>query len=503
MTGPVPRSAKRENGPVPRSAKREGGWRSHTVRVRLTLWYVVAMMLVLSVYISIVFVFVSRNAAQTLDQQLRRDFQLAAATVDVGPDGHVIWPPEPLLVTGDEELPWVQVWTGDGRLLLFQSNEAQRRHVPDSISLVAGPITRLPGATGGVPEDDRGVIASFPIEGEASAMRILARRSSIRDQSFILQVGRSEAAMQQGLRSLAVVMLFGFPIAIAVAGLGGYVLAQRALMPIERMTERARHITAERLADRLPVHNPDDEMGRLAGVFNETLARLEASFEQMRRFTADVSHELRTPLTAIRSVGEVGLRGQRDEHAYRAIIGSMLEESDRLASLVDRLLALSRAETGSVAARREPLNLSLLADEVAAHLGVLAEEKRQSIVVENPVAVEALADRHGLRQAAINLVDNAIKFTPAGGRIQLVVREEPDGAVLDVIDSGPGVPAGARERIFDRFIRADSGEAGTGLGLSIAKGAVDNSGGRLTLESSGESGSTFRIWLPKAVTPSV
>jgi signal transduction histidine kinase len=471
----------------------------HTVRVRLTLWYVAAMMLVLGVYISLVFIFVSRNAVETLDQQLRRDFQWAAATVDVGPDGHVIWPAEPLLITGQEELPWVQVWTGEGRLLLFQSNEAQRRHVPDSLSLVAGPVTRLPGATG-VPEDDRGVVGSFPIEGESSAMRILARRSSIRDQSFILQVGRSEAGMKEGLRSLAVVMLFGFPIAIAVAGLGGYVLAQRALMPIERMTERARHITAERLAERLPVHNPDDEMGRLAAVFNETLARLEASFEQMRRFTADVSHELRTPLTAIRSVGEVGLRGHRDAQAYRTIIGSMLEESDRLASLVDRLLALSRAETRSIPAKREPLNLSQLADDVAAHLAVLAEEKRQSIVVTNPVAVEALADRHGVRQAVINLVDNAIKFTPAGGRIQLIVRAEPTGAILEVIDSGPGVPAAARERIFDRFVRADSGESGTGLGLSIAKGAVDHSGGRLTLESSDSSGSTFRIWLPLATS---
>jgi signal transduction histidine kinase len=213
-----------------------------------------------------------------------------------------------------------------------------------------------------------------------------------------------------------------------------------------------------------------------------------------------VSHELRTPLTAIRSVGEVGLRGHRDAQAYRTIIGSMLEESDRLASLVDRLLALSRAETRSIPAKREPLNLSQLADDVAAHLAVLAEEKRQSIVVTNPVAVEALADRHGVRQAVINLVDNAIKFTPAGGRIQLIVRAEPNGAILEVIDSGPGVPAAARERIFDRFVRADSGESGTGLGLSIAKGAVDHSGGRLTLESSDSSGSTFRIWLPLATS---
>jgi signal transduction histidine kinase len=472
----------------PGPARGRGFWlRTHTVRVRLTLWYVAAMMLVLGVYIAIVFIFVRRNATQTLDQQLRRDFQWAAATVDVGRDGHVIWPAEPLLITGEEELPWVQVWTGDGKLLLFKSNEAQRRLVPDSVSLV------------GIPEDDRGVIASFPIQGESIAMRILARRLPIRDQSFILQVGRSEAGMQQGLRALAVVMLLGFPIAIAVAGLGGYVLAQRALIPIERMTERARLITAARLADRLPVHNPDDEMGRLAAVFNETLARLEESFEQMRRFTADVSHELRTPLTAIRSVGEVGLRGHRDEHAYRTIIGSMLEESDRLASLVDRLLALSRAESAPRKTPREPLNLSQLVDEVAAHLGVLAEEKRQPLVVDSPAPVHALGDRHTVRQAVINLVDNAIKFTPPGGTIRLIVRADHDGATLDVVDSGPGIPPAAGERIFDRFFRAAAGgDGGTGLGLSIAKGAVDSSGGRLTLESSGSNGSTFRIWLPRA-----
>jgi heavy metal sensor kinase len=491
------RSADREDAGLPRRSAKgaKAGWRSHTVRVRLTLWYVAAMMLVLAVYISVVFVFVTRNASQTLDQQLRRDFQWAAATVDVGPDGRVIWQAEPLLITGEEELPWVQVWTGDGRLLLFKSAEAQRRHVPESVSQVTGPINRLPDG-GGVLEDDRGIIKSFPIEGEQTAMRILARPLPIRDQSFILQVGRSEAGIQQGIRELAAVMLFGFPIAIALAGLGGYMLARRALMPIERMTDRAQHITAERLGERLPVHNPDDEMGRLAAVFNGTLARLEESFGQMRRFTADVSHELRTPLTAIRSVGEVGLRGHRDEQAYRTIIGSMLEESDRLASLVDRLLVLSRAESSPANNPREALNLSQLVEDVATHLGVLAEEKGQSIVVDVPAPVPVVADRQGLRQAVINLVDNAIKFTPPGGLVQLVVRSGPDGATLDVVDSGPGVPSGAQDRIFDRFFRAASGEAGTGLGLSIAKGAIEATGGRLTLESSDENGSRFRIWLP-------
>ena len=165
------------------------------------------------------------------------------------------------------------------------------------------------------------------------------------------------------------------------------------------MTERARTITAERLSDRLPVHNPDNEMGRLATVFNETLGRLEASFEQMRRFTGDVSHELRTPLTAIRSVGEVGLREHRDEPAYRAIIGSMLEEVDRLSGLVDRLLTLSRAESGQAKLSVEVVDLRELAEEVVGHLGVLAEEKRQTITVD--VVGRAARSRRSAGAAAV------------------------------------------------------------------------------------------------------
>jgi heavy metal sensor kinase len=309
--------------------------------------------------------------------------------------------------------------------------------------------------------------------------------------------------MHMRLSELSALLALGLPLAVAVAGLGGFVVARRALAPVERMTERARSITAERLSDRLPVHNPDDEMGRLATVFNETLGRLERSFDQMRRFTSDVSHELRTPLTAIRSVGEVGLRGHRDEAAYRGVIGSMLEEVDRLSSLVDRLLTLSRAETGQAALSREVVALQELADNVAAHLGVLAEEKRQSIVVERKGAPSAMADRLVLRQALINLVDNAIKYTPAGGEVRIRIDETPKTAIFEVVDSGPGIPEEARARIFERFYRAGDGSdgPGAGLGLSIAKGAVEANGGRLTLEHSGPTGSTFRITMPRAVEP--
>lgn len=457
-------------------------WRSHSVRMRLTLWYVGAMVVVLAVYVAVVTAFVSRSLSQSLDQRLRGDFYWAAATVDETPQGTIAGMQEDATLLEDD-LPWLQVWSADGNALLFANSEARRRPLPEARRLAVEALDRIVSVA----------TATAPV-------RMLSRRSYIGDQPIIIQVARSEASMEQALRDLVLILVLGLPVAVAVAGLGGYVLARGALAPIEEMTERARSITAERLADRLPVDNPDNEMGRLAVVFNETLGRLQQSFDQMRRFTADVSHELRTPLTAIRSVGEVGLRGHRDEAAYRGIIGSMLEEADRLAGLVNRLLTLSRAETGQASLSKERVDAQQLAEDVAAHLGVLAEEKQQSIVIERLAAPEALADRLVLRQALINLVDNAVKFSPDGGVVRVRISETPTTVVFDVIDSGPGVAPEARVRIFDRFYRAGGvAETGTGLGLSLAKGAVEASGGRLSLEATGPEGSTFRIVMPRAV----
>lgn len=472
-----------------RGAGIDGGrrtWlRAHSLRMRLTVWYVGAMVVVLGVYAVAVYAFVSRSVSSAFDEQLRNDLFWVVASLYQTNDGDFMLN-EPEQLDPQERLPWVQVWTTDGTTLLFRNGEALRRPVPESQAILSEGIATI--AT------------------ETAPMRMLTRRQqfemqqgAVMDARVIIQVARSEETTREQLRELALILALGLPVAIAVAGLGGYVLARRALGAIERMTEHARTITADRLGDRLPVHNPEDEMGRLAAVFNETLARLEASFEQMRRFTADVSHELRTPLTAIRSVGEVGLRGHRDETAYRGIIGSMLEEADRLASLVDRLLTLSRAETQRARAVLEPVDMAGLAEDAAGHLGVLAEEKGQTIVVEPDGRPAALGDRVALRQALINLIDNAIKFTPPGERIRIAVGGAGDDVVLDVIDSGPGVPPEARPRIFDRFYRVDGVDAGgSGLGLSIARGAVESSGGHLTLERSSGKGSVFRITLPRA-----
>jgi len=336
------------------------------------------------------------------------------------------------------------------------------------------------------------------------SVRVLSGRARIGGCPVVVQVALSEGSIIQDQGQLISILLLGLPAAVALAGIGGYGLARRALAPVDRMAERARSISAEQLQARLPVDNPNDELGRLATVFNETFARLESSFERMRHFTADASHELRTPLTAIRSVGEVGLRGRRDEAAYREIIGSMLEEADRLALLVDRLLMLSRADTGQAKLSMDVVDIGVLAEEVAEQLGVLAEEKQQSIHVRFDPVSHWVGDRVVLRQALLNLVDNAIKYTPAGGSIEIQVAQTDNGTTIDVSDTGPGIPEELQSRIFDRFYRVDRARSrengGTGLGLAIAKWAVEVNGGQLALESANSGGSRFRITLPQTAT---
>jgi heavy metal sensor kinase len=435
---------------------------------------------VLAVYAGAVYSFVRNNSSRLLDERLHDDFDWASDMLAQRPDGTIA----PYDETGEGDSPWLQVWSLDGHLL-YDTPEARRNPVPDGQKLAVA-----------AKEEDR--IITVP--EVMPPYRVMSGGARIGGRPVLVQVARSVGPIVQNLNQLIYILFLGLPGAMAIAGVGGYALARRALAPIDRMAERARSINAERLNDRLPVDNPDDELGRLALVFNETLTRLESSFDQMRRFTADASHELRTPLTAIRSVGEVGLRGRRDEIAYREIIGSMLEEADRLALLVDRLLMLSRADTGKASLSIDVVEIPQLAEEVVDQLSVLAEEKNQSLKVRCDAVSRWVGDRLVLRQAMMNLVDNAIKYTPFDGSINVRVTQTPAGIAIDVVDSGPGIPVELRSRIFDRFYRVDKSRSrengGTGLGLAISKWAVEVNGGQLTLEPT-EAGSCFRITLPQ------
>jgi methyl-accepting chemotaxis protein len=213
------------------------------------------MVIVLGLYAALVFAFVRRNASETLDGRLRGDFQWAAAMVDQTPDGTITWYEN----LTEEESPWLQVWSPQGELL-YRNSEAIRRPLPGVRELAMA-------------ADDSVLV----VETDIAPVRVLTRRGRIGAKPVVIQVARSEAQMRAELQQLLLILALGLPLAVAAAGLGGYTLARRALVPVERMTERARSITADRLSDRLPVEHPDDEMGRLATVFNETLGRLESS----------------------------------------------------------------------------------------------------------------------------------------------------------------------------------------------------------------------------------
>jgi heavy metal sensor kinase len=453
-----------------------------SIRVRLTGWYAAVLGLMLVVYAGATFVAVRHEFLEQLDDQLHDDFEVAEGFLTLTPDGRVAWSGPAYRDPDSDEDRGFDAWSASG-------DQIVRAGAADSLPPVA-----LANAAAQARYES--------IVAAGRRWRTLTGTALAGGRSVVLRVARSEERLRGQLAEVLTVLLLGLPLVVVLAGAGGYLLARRALLPIDHLATSARRITAERLHERLSVPNPDDEIGRLAAVINDTFARLESSFEQLRRFTADASHELRTPLAVIRGIGELGLGETRTPAEYKEAMGSMLEEVDRLTNLVDTLLRLSYGDAGTVRLARAPVDLGQLTREVVSSLAVLAEERNQRFALDVADGVMAVADRLVLREAITNVVDNAIKY---GGRDSTIaVRVQPAGrqAVITVADEGPGVAPEHRERIFDRFFRLDEGRSrdsgGTGLGLAIARWAVDLNGGHISVDGGDREGAVFRIELPLA-----
>ena len=343
---------------------------------------------------------------------------------------------------------------------------------------------------------------------DGTRVRIVSRVHALDGRRLLIRLAHSEEPLYQQLRDLLLASLVILPIVLLIAWAAGFGLARRALSPIENLAQEARKITPDKLHARLPIDDADDELGQLAKVFNETLARLEQAFEQLRRFTSDASHELRTPLAMIRSVGEVGLQKDGSRAEYRDIVGSMLEEVNRLTSLIDNLLTISRADSGHIQLHRTRVSMIELARGAATLFEILTEEKSQTLEVAGEETAAVDGDPIFLRQALVNIIHNAVKYSPIGETISVVVgRSDENRVVVEIKDKGPGIPPEDQPRIFDRFHRVDKARwresGGAGLGLSIAKWAVEAHGGAITVQSELNKGCTFRIDLPRAVMPSI
>jgi heavy metal sensor kinase len=463
--------------------------RPTSLRRRLTWWYVGLLAAIMVVFVSGTAIVMYWQLYAQLDRHAVQDLETVegllsftpSGVVNVAEDYHTH--PESRLV----QERYLQVLAPDGRVLYRNDRLGART--------LGGDLTSHEGINGYSDRSDR--------LSDGTGVLLVSRRHEMAGRPIILRVGYATRPLWVHVGEWIGAAFLMVPIVLALAALAGYRLGQRALQPITDIADRAERITADRLHDRLPIPDSDAELAHLARVFNGLLARLEGSFDQLRRFTSDASHELRTPLASIRSVGEVSLEKEQTPAQYRNVIGSMLEEVNRLTSLVEALLAVARGDSNRLELNRRAIPVSELVREATSLLEVLAEEKSQQLVVYADDSATVVGDRVLLRQALVNLIHNAIRYSPESSTIQVRATAQPSGAImLRVADNGPGIPSEHRDRVFDRFYRVEEARSreggGAGLGLSIAKWAAEAHGGTLALAGNSEHGAVFEMQLPSA-----
>lgn len=480
------------------------------VRTRLTAWYVFLLAAMLIGFSVLVYVSMERSLYSDLDAALQTRTEQIEATIDVGPDGLTI-------ANGSADHPRISgrthlssTSTNIPFIILDMAGHIRATSGDSSKVLPAGPDVIGPALHGD------SVIGTLRAS-EKEAIRFLCVPLEMRgEQVGVVVVGRSLFTLESTLTRLRLILGSLILGALVLAGITGYLMAWRALAPIDAITRTARKITAKDLSLRLDLQNVDDEVGRLARTFNEMLGRLDDQFQKERQFTADVSHELRTPLTVIRSAADIALRDPNPTmEKCRAALLNVRDEASRLSHIIDDLLFFARADFRQMKLNVAPVDLSTLLGDVFDYGVRLASLKE--IDIECAPATARLqtyivnGDRVQLMRMFRNIVDNAVKYTPHGGRIKIEMKVEDDSIHVMISDTGPGIPEEELPRIFDRFYRVDSSRSraasingmdmtsGIGLGLAIAKTIAELHGGSIAARSRLGEGSTFEVILPRAI----
>ena len=315
----------------------------------------------------------------------------------------------------------------------------------------------------------------------------------------IVQVGTSMEDFDETMRKLLIVMVIGIPTSIGVTIIGGYFLAKKALRPVDRLRKAALKITLSNLGEQIDIGGRRDELGRLAQTFNEMIGRLRDSFQRINQFSIDVSHELKTPLTILKGETEVALRKEREVEGYKRILESNLEEIDRMADIIDDLLLLSKAEAREVHLNLAEVSMRDLVADVCVNMKIFADNKGIELMVKDLEDIKVRGDESKIRRMLLNIVENGIKYTPAGGKVEISSFANNGYVQIDVKDNGVGIPDGDVKFIFDRFYRGDKSrkrESGSGLGLSISKWIAEMHEGTIEVTSQPSEGSLFSIKLP-------
>lgn len=460
-----------------------------SIRWRLTLWYSGVLTALLAAFSAAVFIMMRHHLIERTDEILSGELEEVRDAL--GGEGSRAYKQSVLRqrFAADERFEFEIVDSAGG--LFFSSSGLAGRSLATA-----------------VPADNRERQFADGVLAERGVLRVVYEKVPSDFGPLELRVATSMELDRKELQHLLWVIFLAGPLALLGAVGGGYVLARRAFEPVDRMVATSAGLTARQLNRRLAVVNPEDELGRLAKTLNQMIERLEQSFVEMQRFTADAAHELRTPLAIMRNQAEVALRSGRTVDEYRHVLESLLDENDRLTRLADQLLYLSREDAGLLSFSRRPVRLDELLQGVIEHMQVLASEQNVAIEFDSTSAtVDGDDDR--LRRVFYNLIDNAIKYTAVryaaagddgGGIVRVACRMAGSNVRVTIADNGTGIAAEHLPHIFARFYRVDAsrGDAvrGTGLGLAICRSIVESHGGRILIESQVDRGTTVTVVLP-------
>lgn len=449
------------------------------IRWRLTLWYSAVLAVILVLFSAGVFWQMGRHVLDQMDQELNAELR--------GVDEELEESSTPAAMSARLHRRF-----GHYEHLFFDIRYAGESEPLFTRRLGESPFPEPRPAA----ESDATLYQTYPSQ-DGTRWRIASRQVPAPGGTLLARVAGSQSAQEYELSELLASLLLAGPLALASAICGGYLLARRALAPIDRMTRLAREISAQRLNQRIEIVNQHDELGRLASTLNAMIARLEKSFADIQQFTADAAHELRTPITIMRNEAEVTLRLPRSSEEYRKSLESLLEECERLTHLADQLLFLCREDAGMRKPASADVQLDRVAAEVAEHVRALAQEKNVELRSTELTACRVRGDEDALRRLIFNLLDNAVKYTPQDGAVTLQVNRHDGHVEIIVSDTGAGIPADHVPHLFKRFYRVDAARQGrgTGLGLAISRAIVESHGGQIEIESQVGQGTRVKVTL--------
>jgi heavy metal sensor kinase len=376
-------------------------------------------------------------------------------------------------------------------LAVFQDGQLLASSAPFKNAELSGLVGRAAAA-------DEEILVDVP-RYEVHGGRAMARQFEVGGRHYVLIAVESLEAVTADLAVVRNVIYIALPLAVLFAGIGGFILATKSLAPLRWMADQARTITDKNLHSRLDIGAANEELQVLSKSFNELLSRLDRSFETMRRFVADASHELRTPISIIRGEADVALNQERRPAEYRDSLAIIQDEARRLSRLIDDLLNLARADSGHVTLRLEEFYFSDLLVECCRSRHMVADAKRITLECRCPEDVSFHGDQELLRRLILNLLDNAIRYTPEGGKISVELQRTDGELRLLVADTGVGIDPEAAGHVFERFYRGDQARSrqngGFGLGLSIVKWIAESHNGTVEVSSKPGKGSTFTVLL--------